>query len=63
MLSRFMKLPFLEHTRNCVENASRLSGAYCTIGQEQIIFSWILSDLSYETGFGKPSPPGSQIWS
>jgi hypothetical protein len=27
MLSRVMKLSFLDHMRNCVENASRLSGA------------------------------------
>jgi hypothetical protein len=32
----------------------RIMKIYCTIVQEQIIFLWSLSDLSSETGFGKP---------
>jgi hypothetical protein len=34
---------------------------YCTIVKKQIIVLWILSDWSSETGFGQPSPSGSQM--
>ena len=47
MLSRVMKLPFLEHRRNCVENASRLCGAKAMPAAPAAAAAWLARYLRF----------------